>query len=260
MSASSRWSGVGAAYRRSFATLCAGTVDVLLADTFGPDHLDVGCGTGTLACAAAAAGRSVVAVDADPDMVELTRGQAPEAHVEQMSLPELGLPSAAYDAVTANIVINHLPDPRAAVRELARVVRPGGRVAITTWTGRRTAQAVLFSESLTAAGAVPVSGQRLPAEVDFDRSPTGLEALTAAAGLTTVVARELEWVWTVAWDDLWAAVSSGVASIGETYLAQDVATQARIEVEMRERARALEVDGVVRLPSVAAYMVASLAL
>ena len=38
-----------------------------------------------------------------------------------------------FHAVTANFVVNHVPDPRGAVRDLARVLRPGGRVAMTIW-------------------------------------------------------------------------------------------------------------------------------
>jgi len=54
----SAWDGVGEAYRTSFATLCAGTVEVRLADTSGDHHLDVGSGTGHLAAGAAALGWS----------------------------------------------------------------------------------------------------------------------------------------------------------------------------------------------------------
>ncbi|MGO2021604.1 MAG: class I SAM-dependent methyltransferase, partial [Brachybacterium tyrofermentans] len=69
----SSFDGVADAYRRSFATLCAGTVPALLEATApGRDHLDVGCGTGELAIAAAREGRRVLAVDPDADMVALT--------------------------------------------------------------------------------------------------------------------------------------------------------------------------------------------
>lgn len=118
------WTAVAQAYRHSFATLCAGTLDRLLADTCGGHHLDVGCGTGELAARAATGGRSVVATDADPDMVAIAATR--HAAVLQASLPALPFDDGRFDTVTANFVVNHVPDPRAAMAELARVVRPGG--------------------------------------------------------------------------------------------------------------------------------------
>lgn len=79
----SSFDGVADAYRRSCATLCAGAVPAMLEATSpGRVHLDVGCGTGDLALAAAREGRRVLAVDPDPDMVALTRAAASSAGVE----------------------------------------------------------------------------------------------------------------------------------------------------------------------------------
>lgn len=67
-----RWTGAADAYAASFGTLCAGPTNRLLHDTRGREHLDIGCGTGALVVAAADAGRSVTAIDSDPDMVAMT--------------------------------------------------------------------------------------------------------------------------------------------------------------------------------------------
>lgn len=124
-----RRTGAAAAYAVSFGTLCAGPMNRLLHDTSGRTHLDVGCGTGTLAGSALASGRSVTAVDADPEMVTTAgaRLRGSPARVLRASVLELPLPDASFDAVTANFVVNHLSDPRAGVEEIARVLRPGGR-------------------------------------------------------------------------------------------------------------------------------------
>lgn len=251
-----RWSGVAEAYRSSFATLCAGTVDRLLADADGERLLDVGSGTGELAARAAAAGRTVLAVDGDPDMVAMT-GAAVPGRALLAALPLLPLEDAAVDAVTANFVVNHVPDPRAAVRELARVTRPGGRVALTIWPAAPTAWGELVSRVFAGAGVVPLPGARLPPELDFERSVSGLRGLAEGAGLEVVVAEELRWTWAIGSEQLWTGLSGGVGVAGATYLAQPPAVRAAVAENLRREAARTAPDGVLRFPVVAAYVVAA---
>ncbi|HET9655440.1 MAG TPA: methyltransferase domain-containing protein [Kineosporiaceae bacterium] len=171
-------------------------------------------------------------------------------------LPHLPLPRGHFDGVTANFVLNHVPDPRVAARELARVVRLGGSVAATVWTDQPTAQAQLFSQALAAADAVAVPGLCSAPDRDFERSVDGLAEVLRQAGLVPRVCRELAWDWDVSWESLWAGIAAGVASIGTTYLAQTDTVRRRVENEMRHMAHALEVDGLVHLPSKAAYVLA----
>src|SRR5699024_6101067 len=136
----SSFHGVAAAYRRAFAALCAGTIPVLLEATAAAEGLlDVGCGTGDLALAAARDGRRVLAVDPDPDMVALSGRAAAAADVAdavevlEARAPTLPLADASAAAVTANFMVNHAPDPRATVRDLARVAAPAAPIAMTIW-------------------------------------------------------------------------------------------------------------------------------
>ena len=256
MSRVSSWDGVAEAYRTSFATMCEGTVPRLLSDTPGGHHLDVGSGTGALAAAAAARGRTVAAVDADPQMVALSRRPLPGS-VLQAALPDLPFGSATFDAVTANFVVNHVADPRAAVRELRRVTRPGGRVALTIWTSGTPQWATLVAEAFGAAGVVPLPDQRLSPELDFARSVEGLGGLASSAGLTPVVATELRMHWTIDVESLWGGIAGGVGVAGRTFLAQSPGVRAAAEAGFREAAGPLSVDGVLTLPTTAAYVVAA---
>ena len=252
----STWSGVSDAYRASFGTLCEGTIERLLSDTSGGSHLDVGSGTGALAARAAALGRTVVALDADPEMVAMSRAAVPGCAVEA-SLPDLPFHEGTFDAVTANFVINHVRDPRAAMRELARVTRPGGRVAVTIWPARTPEWAVLVADAFSRAGVVPIRSQRLSVEMDFDRSMDGLRGLADAAGLHALTVTELTWDWEISVGALWGGIAGGVATVGQTFLAQTPGVQASVEREFHEATAGLVSDGMLRLSSTAAYLVAA---
>lgn len=250
------WSGVAEAYRDSFATLCAGTIERLLTDTSGGSHLDVGSGTGALAARAAALGRRVVGIDADPEMAAMSTAVVPGRVVEGM-LPDLPFADHAFEAVTANFVINHVPDPRAAMRELTRVTRPGGRVAATIWPAQTPAWASLVAGAFRAAGLVPIPSQHLSAEFDFERSVAGLRGLAEAVGLNVATATELSWDWEIGVDALWGGIAGGVATAGQTLLAQTPGLQAAAEREFREATTELTCDGMLRLSSTAVYVVAN---
>jgi ubiquinone/menaquinone biosynthesis C-methylase UbiE len=252
----STWSGLAGAYRDSFAGLCAGTIERLLTDTPGGSHLDVGSGTGALAARAAARGRTVVAVDADPEMVAMSSAAVAGCVVEA-SLPDLPFDDDTFDAVTANFVINHVRDPRAAMRELARVTRPGGCVAATIWPAQAAGWAVLVADAFRAAGVVPLPAQRLSAEFDFERSVAGLRRLAETAGLEAITATELTWEWEVSVDALWSGIAGGVATVGQTFLAQTPGVQTSVQNEFRKATIELGRDGMLKLSSAAAYVVAA---
>lgn len=104
--------------------------------TPGTSLLDVGCGPGTLTVdlAAHVAPGRVVGVDVTPQTVEQARAYAAQVGATEVTfvagdLRELALPPASFDVVHAHQVLQHLPDPVAALRSMATFVRPGGLVA-----------------------------------------------------------------------------------------------------------------------------------
>ena len=134
------WTGRASAYERGFARLTAHAAGPLLdAAGAGPDTrlLDIGTGPGVVAGAAAARGARVTAVDAEPSMAEAAARNVPGLDVRVAVLPDLPLPDGEFDAVTGNFVIHATGDPAAVLAELRRVLRPGGRLALTTWATRR---------------------------------------------------------------------------------------------------------------------------
>ncbi|PKO21996.1 MAG: hypothetical protein CVU38_11760 [Chloroflexi bacterium HGW-Chloroflexi-1] len=95
---------------------------------------DVGCGTGFMAAGLAPAVSRVYALDGAPAMLDVARRNLSDHRnvvFQQTDGSTLPLPDASVDAVFANMYLHHCPDPAAAIREMARVLRPGGRVIIT---------------------------------------------------------------------------------------------------------------------------------
>jgi demethylmenaquinone methyltransferase / 2-methoxy-6-polyprenyl-1,4-benzoquinol methylase len=102
----------------------------------GARVLDLATGTADLGLLAARAGASVVGVDPSPAMMDIGRAKASRAGLADRIGFQVGdaqaLPfaDATFDAVCMGFGIRNVPDRPAAVREMARVTRPGGRVAI----------------------------------------------------------------------------------------------------------------------------------
>jgi SAM-dependent methyltransferase len=98
----------------------------------GLDLLDVGCGPGTITADLArlvAPGR-VLGIDSAAAVVERAAAEHPDAEFAVGDLYALDLPDDSFDVVHAHQVLQHVDDPVAALREMRRVTRPGGLVAV----------------------------------------------------------------------------------------------------------------------------------
>jgi 2-polyprenyl-3-methyl-5-hydroxy-6-metoxy-1,4-benzoquinol methylase len=93
--------------------------------------LDAGCGVGGVTRALVACGARVVALDIGPSLAATTRARW-GCRAVVGTLSSLGLRSDAFDAVLSSEAIEHTPDPAQAVRELLRVVKPGGHLVLST--------------------------------------------------------------------------------------------------------------------------------
>jgi ubiquinone/menaquinone biosynthesis C-methylase UbiE len=111
----------------------------LLVDATGAgaqdDVLDVACGPGLVACAFARVARSVTGIDLTPAMIERARALAQERGLANAGFrlgDVLPLPhaDASFSIVVSRFAFHHFEDPAAVLREMRRVCRPGGRVAV----------------------------------------------------------------------------------------------------------------------------------
>jgi SAM-dependent methyltransferase len=103
----------------------------------GEDVLDVACGTGNAALRAAQAGGRVVGIDLTPELFDAGRRLAADARVEiewvQGDAEELPFEDQSFDVVLSTFGCMFAPRHEITAHELARVLRPGGRLGITSW-------------------------------------------------------------------------------------------------------------------------------
>lgn len=118
--------------------------------------LDASCGTGVFACAMAPQAGFVGACDLAPHMVTRAKRKAARLGLDNMAfgvrnIVDLGFADKTFDVVVAGNVLHLLHDPAAAVRELRRVVRPGGLVIIPNYVNDEAADSQ-FLGLIEAAG------------------------------------------------------------------------------------------------------------
>jgi demethylmenaquinone methyltransferase/2-methoxy-6-polyprenyl-1,4-benzoquinol methylase len=163
------------------------------------DHvLDACCGTGDLAVAARKAGADVVGLDFSDPMLERARRKSGEiewVHGDVLALP---FEDASFDAATVGFGIRNVADLEGSLRELRRVLRPGGRLGILEITRPRGPLRLFyrlwFDVLIPLAGKILPGGKAytyLPASVRRFPGPEELAALMEGHGLVDVSFRRL---------------------------------------------------------------------
>ncbi|WP_026404842.1 class I SAM-dependent methyltransferase [Actinomadura rifamycini] len=247
------WDGRASAYERGFARLTAYLVGPLL-DAAGVGDgartLDVGTGPGTVAAEAVRRGAEVSAVDAEPGMAETARRNVPEADVRVAVLPDVPFADGAFDAVVGNFVINHVGDPGAVLARLRRLLRPGGRLAVSCWAMPGTGALGLVREAIDRAEVPWPADVPVPPFMEHGE-PTAFRRLMAGAGFADVAVEEATWEHVVDPDEWWElGALAGVGSNGVVVGRQDAATVARIKDRYDEVVAGYpERDGGVALPA-----------
>jgi demethylmenaquinone methyltransferase / 2-methoxy-6-polyprenyl-1,4-benzoquinol methylase len=159
----------------------------------GDRVLDSCCGTGDLAVEAERRGGRVVALDFSPRMLERARRKS--GTIEWVEGDALALPfeDGAFDAVTCGFGVRNLEDLEGGLREAARVLRPGGRIAVLEITRPRGLLRPFFRlwfDVLVPLGGKVLPGGKaytyLPASVRRFPGPEDLAALFVSAGYRDV--------------------------------------------------------------------------
>jgi SAM-dependent methyltransferase len=120
-----------------FTTITAGHLVRFAGVKAGQTLLDVGCGTGPVSITAALKGAKVTGLDLTPELLTQARASAPLANVsidwKEGDAEALPFGDSSFDVVLSQFGHMFAPRPDVAIKELLRVLKPGGRIAFATW-------------------------------------------------------------------------------------------------------------------------------
>ncbi len=189
---------VAETYERVNLPQLFGTPGCMLADLVAAPAsaraLDVGAGTGAVARAlhkSLGENALVVVADASPSMLRMAQRAGLDACVVTM-LPALPFREESFDIVTSAFVVTHLEDPDAMALQMLRVLRPGGRAALSAWLPATDDAAREWSRIIRTFVDAPrleaALHETLPGDERFGQ-PGSLGDLLAAAGFEEVAVR-----------------------------------------------------------------------
>ena len=234
------WERCAEEYVDGFGALVCQSIPFLLdaaAVTADSRVLDVGTGPGLVAAAVHNRKGTAIGIDYSQAMVRQARKNHPELVFRVGSADSLPFEVSEFDAVVSNFVFHHLAYPDKALSEAHRVLREGGKAALTIWSDR---------EKLAGFG---MFFQALEEHVDMSELPFGplhgvtdfaiLNAMMQEAGFWDIAVKEVDIGWRIPSIDTYLSVFRRWANLD----AMPKGIKASIEDKVRQSAKSLETDG-----------------
>jgi len=247
------WEDKAASYDRFVGDITSRFAEPLLnAVSAGPGTrlLDLATGPGYVAARAAEHGASVIGVDVAGAMIALADRLHPGLDFRQADVQKLPFEAGSFDAVVGNFLILHLGRPEQAMAGFVRMLRPGGRLALTTWDVPERARFLgVFLDAVADAGApapndVPTGPNffRFSADEEFD-------ALMRDHGLEQRAVKTIAFTHRVAnADELWEGLLGGTVRTSALIERQPDETRRRIRDSFDRLVHQYQRGAVLELP------------
>ncbi len=220
--------------------------------TAGTHLLDAGCGAGHALELARRRGATGSGLDASEGLLAVARRRLPGADIRQGELEDFPFEADTFDAITAFNSVQYAADPVTALREVARVAKPGARVAVVTWSPAERCETRVVRAAIGGLLPPPPPGPGGPFALS---EPGKLEDLVTAAGLTPKHADEVAVPFV--FPNLDTAVRGHLSS-GPAQRAIQVTGRAAVEAALRDALEpSIRADGTSRHDNAFRYLVAT---
>ena len=250
------WSAKAGTYGLLTGRITARFVEPLLdaaAVAAGMAVLDVGTGPGYAAQAAAQRDAVATGVDIADEVVALAQRRHRGIRFLRADAEDLPFAERSFNALVSNFAINHLPRPERAIREFARVVVPGGWIALSAWdVPARSRFLGIILDALRTCGVA--DGEEAPAGPNPYRFADDEEfrGLLRSTGLDNVAVRSVSLTHRVAdADELWRGMLGGSVRTAGLIMRQPPATRTRVRAAVERLADEHRVDGALAIPACA---------
>jgi SAM-dependent methyltransferase len=197
-------------------------------------------------------GAEAVGLDFSVEAVNLARKLVPKGRFECGDAQALPFPAGSFDAVLCGYGLMHLPEPAAALGEMLRVLRPGGRSALSVWDAAGFGFSLVY-EAVRARGSMDVT---LPHGPDFFQfgSPERMLAALTEAGFADAAACSFHQDWRVANADLYIeSILTGTVRARAVLAAQSGGEAAGVRSYIADyltRFRSLDGELIVPMPAI----------
>jgi SAM-dependent methyltransferase len=187
----------------------------------GDRVVDVGAGTGALADELLVRGAHVAAAEPSAPFVASLHRRFPGVDVREAGAEQLPWPDASFDAALAQLVVAFMHDAPAGLREMRRVVRPGGTVAVCMWDRDGMEMLTAVSRTRDALGHSRAEGPY--------RTRSSIEELVGAGAESELL--EVEALYSD-FEDFWRALVGGAGPAGAWAVSLDDAGRAAAQAEL----------------------------
>ena len=216
----------------------------------GATLLDVATGPGSLPLEATRLGMICTGVDLSPGMIQLAEKSHPGIEFHVADVEHLPFADASFDAVVCNFGLGHFPYPEASVAECVRVLKPGGRIALSWWDdpSKQRIQG-LFREAIAEIGAAPPADVPQGHAIYRFADTHEFRNLLEEADLMDVSVEDHQTTYLISdVDTLWSGGLGSFALTASAIAHQDAATQAAIRAALERRAETYRTTAGLKVP------------
>jgi SAM-dependent methyltransferase len=248
----SGWTKKASAYDQYFAPVADQAIGPILdrvGNIAGLELLDICCGTGNLAIAAAARGARVTAIDFAASMIKIARSKVSNVTFEVGDAEALRFASGSFDIALCSFGLWHLAEPDKALAEGARTLKSGGVYAYSTWLSPQEGFEMfdLVLKAIRTHGTMNVDLPPAPPPFRFADEDEATKALTAQ-GFTDISLATGSAYWTGAsGEDLIDFIYKAIVRTPMLIQAQTADAQRAIHEEIRAGAEAMRTVGGIKM-------------